>query len=69
MMNRRLPEIAKAIPQIISGPYFRGVQKIAGGTATLSIGAECRETDLYLIQRQMNRRLWEIMREEGFPLS
>ena len=44
---KRLPEIGKSIPEILSGPTYKGIVSMGKGTVTLSIIAECSESDYY----------------------
>ena len=69
MLNRRLPEVRRAIPEILSGPYYRGIRDMVRGNMTVSVSAECDQQNYNTIQRGMTREIWRIMHEEGFPLS
>ena len=54
LLREKLPEIGRNIPEIISGPFYKGVIKIGGGKIALSIIAECEEENYYHVQRQLN---------------
>ena len=60
VLLEKLPLIGKTIPEIVSGPYYRGVVSLGRGTVTLSIIAECNEGDYYYVQRCVNRAVQEL---------
>ena len=65
-----LPAIGKNIPDIISGPKYKGVLSIGkGGVNNLSIIAECNEEDYYSVQRALNRQIRESFEEHGIPIA
>ena len=65
-----LPAIGKSIPDIISGPKYKGVLSIGkGGVNNLSIIAECNEEDYYSVQRALNRQIRESFEEHGIPIA
>ncbi|MBR1708969.1 MAG: mechanosensitive ion channel [Clostridia bacterium] len=64
-----LPEIGRRIPEIISGPYYKGVLSMNGRTMTLSVIAECNESDYHSVQRQLNRELQQFCNEKGIKLA
>lgn len=64
MLKEQLPRIGQAIPEIISGPYYKGVIGIGKGSITLSIIAECNEADYHEVQRALNRAVQELFAEK-----
>ena len=69
MIETLLPEIGQAIPQIISGPFYKGVSSIdRGGVNTLLITAECMEGDYYTVQRALNSEIRESFEKHGIQI-
>ena len=64
MLKEQLPRIGQSIPEIISGPYYKGVISIGKGSITLSIIAECNEADYHEVQRALNRAVQELFAEQ-----
>ena len=68
-LEKLLPAIGKGIPDIISGPIYKGVASIGkGGATTLSIIAECNEEDYYAVQRALNRAIQETFEEHDIKI-
>ncbi|MBQ1792806.1 MAG: hypothetical protein II008_21735 [Oscillospiraceae bacterium] len=65
---KRLPEIGKSIPEILSGPTYKGIVSMGKGTVTLSIIAECNESDYYKVQRALNHALQRLFEENGIRI-
>ena len=65
---KRLPEIGKSIPEILSGPTYKGIVSMGKGTVTLSIIAECSESDYYKVQRALNHALQSLFEENGIRI-
>ena len=69
LLTDQLPQIGKAIPEIISGPFYKGVVNIGRGTFGLSIIAECMEEDYYRVQRQLNGAIAVFFEEHGIQIK
>ena len=65
---KRLPEIGKSIPEILSGPTYKWIVSMGKGTVTLSIIAECSESDYYKVQRALNHALQKLFEENGIRI-
>ena len=64
-----LPDVGKKIPDIISGPYYKGVASIGkSGVVILSIIAECNEADYHSVQRALNREIQESFEEHQIQI-
>ena len=63
ILKEKLPHIGDEIPEIVSGPFYKGIVSIAKGSVTLSIIAECNEADYFVVQRSLNRAVQEILEE------
>ena len=68
LLTAQLPEIGRGIPEIISGPYYKGVIFVGNGMVTLSIIAECNEADYYRVQRALNREIRLLFENRHIPL-
>ena len=68
MLTEQLPHIGSLIPEIVSGPFYKGVTAIGKGTVTLSIIAECNEADYYVVQRSLNRAVQELFEQQGIKI-
>ena len=69
MLEEELPKIGKSIPEVISGPHYKGVWQIGRGAYTLSVITECREENIRHVQRKVNRAILELFDEKGIRLS
>lgn len=69
MLREELAGIGERIPEIISGPFYKGVIGFGNGFVTLSIIAECNEADYHLVQRELNRALQLILEEHDIQLK
>ena len=67
MMEKDLPQIADAVPEIISGPFYKGIWTIGGGM-TLAISCECEEENLRPLQRKLNREILLMFNKNGIKL-
>ena len=67
MLERELPVIGKAIPEIISGPYYKGVMSI-GENNTLYIIAECQQEYYRRVQRELNHAIRMLFDQRGYKI-
>ena len=56
IINETLPKIGEKCPQIISGPYYKGILSVEMGFAVLSIIAECSEDDYHKSREYSSER-------------
>lgn len=68
IIKNNLENIRKAIPEIMDGPYYKGVDALAESSVDLLFIAKCREEDLYGVQRAMNRELKLLFDENGINI-
>ena len=52
-----LPAIKEKIPAIVDGPFYKGVSELADSSVNLLFVAKCKETDIYQVQRDLNREI------------
>ena len=67
MLERELPLIGESVPEILSGPYYKGVVAI-GDVNTLYINAECRQEDYRKVQRNLNHAMRLLFDQNGIRL-
>lgn len=69
LLKERLPGIGKDIPEIISGPFYKGVISMGKSTLGLSIIAECVEDDYHQVQRRLNGAIALLLEEAGISIK
>ncbi len=69
ILNRELPRIGKATPEIISGPEYKGVKGFTAGGVTLEIAAECKEHNYGKVRSRINREIRFILEENGIVIK
>ena len=52
-----LPKIKERIPAIVEGPFYKGVAELADSSVNLLFVAKCKESDIYQVQRDLNREI------------
>jgi small conductance mechanosensitive channel len=52
-----LPAIKEKLPAIVEGPFYKGVSELADSSVNLLFVAKCKETDIYQVQRDLNREI------------
>ena len=65
IIKDNLERMKTAIPEIVEGPFYKGVDKLAESSVDLMFMARCKEADLYGVQRAMRRELKLIFDENG----
>ena len=68
IINRTLPQIAAKHPEILSGPYYKGILSVEMGFAVLSIIAECNEDNYHKVERILVREVLLALRENNVPV-
>ena len=69
VIKNNLERMKSAIPEIVEGPYYKGVETLNSSSVDLLFLAKCKEEDIYSVQRAMNRELKLIFDENdiGIP--
>ena len=57
VIKNNLENIKKNIPQIVEGPFYKGVDALGESSVDLLFMANCKEEDIYIVQRALNREL------------
>ena len=52
-----LAKIKERIPDIVEGPYYKGVSELGDSSVVLLFMAKCRENDIYQVERDLNREI------------
>ncbi|MBO7086178.1 MAG: mechanosensitive ion channel family protein [Bacilli bacterium] len=60
-----LDRIKANVPEIIEGPFYKGVDELAASSVNLLFMAKCKEEDLYIVKRALNRELKMMFDENG----
>ena len=63
LLAEELPRIGEAIPEIISGPIYKGIVSMGKGTVTISIFAEYRESAFFKVQRSLNHSIQKLFEQ------
>lgn len=58
-----MPEFAKKIPLITSGPFYKGIDKISASSIDFMILCYAKEADRFQVARDLNKELYLLMRE------
>ena len=57
VIAENLDKIKEKIPAIVEGPFYKGVSELADSAVVLLFVAKCKETDIYQVQRDLNREI------------
>ena len=69
LLEKELPEIGKRIPEMISGPYYKGVWTVNDeGKKIIHISCECTEKHSRTVQRKLNHEMILLLEENGYIL-
>ena len=52
-----IERLKEKIPDIVEGPYYKGVAELGESSVNLLFVAKCKENDIYQVQRDMNREI------------
>ena len=57
VIAKNIDNIKAAIPDILDGPYYRGVSELGSSGVTLKFLAGCSENTRFQVQRDLNRQV------------
>lgn len=63
LLAEELPRIGEAIPEVISGPYYKGIVSMGKGTVTIAILAEYSESAFFRVQRSLNHSIHKLFEQ------
>ena len=68
VIKNNLDRIKANIPQIVEGPFYKGVDALGESSVDLLFMANCKEEDIYIVQRAMNRELKLLFDENNISI-
>ena len=63
-----LEEFPKKIPAIVEGTFYKGVSELGESSVVLLFVAKCKESDIYQVQRDLNRELKILFDDNGIEI-
>ena len=57
LVKNNIERIRAAIPEIVDGPYYKGVDSLGDSSVNLLFIATVKEADYYVVQRALNREI------------
>lgn len=57
VIKDNIERIKNNIPEIVEGPFYKGVDELAESSVNLLFMAKCKEEDIYIVKRALNREL------------
>ena len=68
VIKDNMERIKKAIPEIVEGPFYKGVDSLGDSSVNLLFIATVKENDYYVVQRALNRELKLIFDENNISI-
>ena len=68
ILQRELPAIGAGIPDVISGPTYKGIVGIGNGGITLEISVECHEESYGKVRAAVNREVYQLLQKNGIQV-
>ena len=68
IIKENLERIRAAIPEIVDGPYYKGVDSLGDSSVNLLFIATVKENDYYVVQRALNREVKLIFDENDVSI-
>jgi len=68
IIRNNIERIRDAIPQIVDGPYYKGVDKLNASSVDLLLVATVKESDYFIVQRALNREIKLIFDENNVTI-
>ena len=65
LIKNNIERIRSAIPEIVDGPYYKGVDSLGESSVNLLFIATVKEADYYVVQRALNREIKMLFDENG----
>lgn len=69
ILKNNFDAIAKNIPAIKEGPYYKGVCMFKDSNVTIKIVAKCLEEDRFQVERDLNREYRRLLTENGIDIA
>ena len=68
VIKNNIERIRAAIPEIVDGPYYKGVDSLGDSSVNLLFIATVKESDYYVVQRALNREIKLIFDENNISI-
>ena len=68
IIKDNIERIKKAIPEIVDGPYYKGVDSLGDSSVNLLFIATVKESNYYVVQRALNREIKLIFDENNVSI-
>ena len=68
VIKNNLERIKNAIPEIVDGPFYKGVDSLGDSSVNLLFIATVKESDYYVVQRALNREIKMIFDENNVSI-
>lgn len=69
LIEKELPKMAKEIPGIVEGPFYKGISEYKDSNCTLMLLARCKENDRFQIERDINRMYRAMLVRNGIDIA
>lgn len=69
VLKDNLPAMKEKIPQIIEGPFYKGVSEYKSSNVVLKLFAKCKEEDRFQVQRDILREYHRVFLENGIDFD
>ena len=69
ILKDNFDDIAKNIPAIKEGPFYKGVCMFKDSNVTIKIVAKCLEVDRFQVERDLNREYRRLLTENGIDIA
>ena len=57
ILSEELPNIARRLPSVLDGPFYKGVVNLTGSAMTIRVVARCAEKDRAALERSLKREM------------
>ena len=69
LLKKNLTRIKKAVPDIVDGPYYKGVSQYKDSNVTIKVIAQCKEEDRFQVERDLLREYRIILVENDIDIA
>ena len=63
-----IDSLKEKIPDIVEGPFYKGVSELGESSVNLLFVAKCKESDIYQVQRDLNRQIKIMFDDNGIGI-
>ena len=68
VFKKNLEKIKRNIPGIVEGPIYKGINQLNTSSVDLFFIAKCKEEDVYQVQRDLNRELYLMFKDNDITV-